>query len=99
MSRIEENREFLNKLPDEYTGNFDEITLKIMARQNVIFQDISRSLAMIAEKCEPVDPEPFRTIEAKAEKYDRIVRVMNRDNYALTILFDRIDEIIKEVDR
>lgn len=96
MGRIEENRKFLDKLPNDYTGNFDEISLKLMARQNVIFGDISKSLAMIAEKCEPVDPEPFKTIEAKAEKYDRIVRVMNRDNYALTILFDRIDEIIKE---
>lgn len=96
MSRIEENRKFLDKLPNKYTGNFDEISLKMMARQNVIFEDISKSLAMIADlKCEPVDLEPFKTIEVKAKKYDRIVKVMNRDNYALTILFDRIDEIIK----
>ena len=51
MSRIEDNRKILEVWRDAGTKSksFDEMTARLLAQQNAILADISRSLAVIAD--------------------------------------------------
>ena len=55
MGRIEDNRKVLEVWRDVGTKSsksFDEMGCKLMAQQNAILADISRSLAVIADNTE-----------------------------------------------
>ena len=51
MGRIEDNRKILEVWRDAGTKSksFDEMTARLLAQQNAILADISRSLAVIAD--------------------------------------------------
>lgn len=51
MGRIEDNRKILEVWRDvgSKSKNFDEMNVRLLAQQNAILADISRSLAVIAD--------------------------------------------------
>lgn len=51
MSRVEDNRKILEVWRDvgSKSKNFDEMNARLLAQQNAILADISRSLAVIAD--------------------------------------------------
>lgn len=49
MSRVEENTELMESLPKRYTGSNDIIQTRIMMDMLAVLQDISISLATIAD--------------------------------------------------
>lgn len=51
MGRVEENRKILEVWRDAGTKSksFDEMTARLLAQQNAILADISRSMAVIAD--------------------------------------------------
>ena len=51
MGRVEDNRKILEVWRDvgSKSKNFDEMNAKLLAQQNAILADISRSLAFIAD--------------------------------------------------
>ncbi len=53
MGRIEDNRKVLDVWRDvgAKSKNFDEMNVRLLAQQNAILADISRSLAVIADNC------------------------------------------------
>lgn len=51
MGRVEDNRKVLEVWRDvgSKSKNFDEMNVRLLAQQNAILADISRSLAVIAD--------------------------------------------------
>lgn len=58
MGRIEDNRKILEVWRDvgSKSKNFDEMNARLLAQQNAILADISRSLAVIADNSYSNDP-------------------------------------------
>lgn len=60
MGRVEVNRKILEVWRDAGTKNksFEEMNARLLAQQNAILADISRSLAVIADKLNEKEERP-----------------------------------------
>ena len=71
MSRVEENKEWVERQPKTFTGNYEDINAKIEMCIYSTLLDISKSLAVIADN---VSKDPIRScvdVNAAATKIQK----------------------------
>lgn len=65
MSRVEENKEWMERQPKTFTGNYEDIGAKIEMCIYSALLDISKSLAVIADN---VSKDPIQSAVMKTQK-------------------------------